>query len=254
MDFVVSSDGVRIAYEVAGQGPPVLFQHGFSLSSEDAREAGYAALQDDYQVILMDPRGHGQSGKPHDPAAYVMTQQVADVIAVLDALGIAQAHYWGYSMGVGTGFGLGLFAPERIASFILGDGDPFVRAQTADSNVTLLSQGIEAWVVGMVEQNWGRLAEPRRTRMLANDPEALSALSRAWQLDPDLWPALARMTMPCLLYACDQGGTAYARAQQVIEQLPRAEFVLLPGLSHLDAAFDAEPILLYARAFLARVS
>jgi pimeloyl-ACP methyl ester carboxylesterase len=40
MDFIVSSDGVRIAYEVAGQGPPVLFQHGYSASSEDFREAG----------------------------------------------------------------------------------------------------------------------------------------------------------------------------------------------------------------------
>jgi pimeloyl-ACP methyl ester carboxylesterase len=212
MDFVASSDGARIAYEVAGQGPPVRFQHGFSASSADFREAGYvAALQDEHQVILMDPRGHGQIDKPHDPAAYAMTQQVTDVVAVLDALGIAQAHYWGYSMGAGTGFGLGLFAPERIASFILGGGNPFVRVKTADANIALFSQGIESWVVGVVEQGGRRrLAEPLRARALANDPEALIALSRAWREDPDLTLGLPRMTMPCLLYAGDQDGPAHA--------------------------------------------
>jgi pimeloyl-ACP methyl ester carboxylesterase len=256
MDFVASSDGARIAYEVAGQGPPVLFQHGFSLSSEDFRDAGYvAALQDDYQVILMDVRGHGQSDKPHDPAAYVIPQQVADVVAVLDALGLAQAHYWGYSMGAGNGFGLGLLAPERIASFILGGNDPTDDGvEAADVFIPLLSQGMEPWVVGVMEQGGGhRLAEPLRTRALANDPAALIALCRAWRLDPDLLPALTRMTMPCLLYAGDQDEPTHSRLQQVATQLPQAEFVSLPGLDHLGAVRDPEPILPYARAFLARV-
>jgi pimeloyl-ACP methyl ester carboxylesterase len=203
----------------------------------------------------MDVRGHGQSDKPHDPAAYVIPQQVADVVAVLDQLGLAQVHYWGYSMGAGNGFGVGLFAPERIASFILGGNDPTdAGVEAADVFIPLLSQGMEPWIVAVMEQGGGqRLAEPLRTRVLANDPEALIALARAWRLDPDLTPALARMTMPCLLYAGDQDEPIHSRCIQAVKQLPEAEFVSLPGLDHLGAAFDAEPILPYARAFLARV-
>jgi pimeloyl-ACP methyl ester carboxylesterase len=61
---------------------------------------GYVeALRPDYQLILVDARGHGASDKPHEPAAYALSLRVSDIVAVLDALHLSTAHFWGYSMG-----------------------------------------------------------------------------------------------------------------------------------------------------------
>src|ERR1700726_2295119 len=95
------NQGVRIHYRIEGAGLPLVLQHGFTRSLEDWKSCGYIArLKSDYQVILIDARGHGQSDKPRDPEAYRLEKRVGDVVvAVLNDLGIGKAHYWGYSMG-----------------------------------------------------------------------------------------------------------------------------------------------------------
>lgn len=91
--------GVHIRYEVEGHGPPLVLLHGFSENLRTWYWKGFVeALQDTYQLILLDVRGHGASDKPHDSAAYALAAYAADVVAVLDALEIEQAHYFGYSL------------------------------------------------------------------------------------------------------------------------------------------------------------
>ena len=64
------NQGVRIHFTVEGEGPPLVLQHGFASSLQTWYITGYVeALQSDYQLILVDARGHGGSDKPHDPAA-----------------------------------------------------------------------------------------------------------------------------------------------------------------------------------------
>ena len=116
------NDGIRIHYQVEGEGPPLVLQHGFSESVVDWYEAGYVnALRSDYRLILIDARGHGASDKPHDPDAYALHRRVADVVAVLDALKIAKALFWGYSMGGWIGFGTAKYSQERFRALVIGD-------------------------------------------------------------------------------------------------------------------------------------
>ena len=76
--------GVRLHYQVEGEGPPLVLQHGFTDSLQTWYELGYVeALQRDYRLILVDARGHGHSDKPHDPDAYAMAVIVGDIVAVL---------------------------------------------------------------------------------------------------------------------------------------------------------------------------
>src|SRR5437763_14786365 len=66
---------IRIHYQVEGEGPALVLQHGFTESVTDWYEAGYVeALRRDYRLILIDARGHGASDKPRDPDAYVLTE------------------------------------------------------------------------------------------------------------------------------------------------------------------------------------
>lgn len=107
-----NNKGVRIYYNTFGGGPPIVLHHGTSGSGADLIELGYVdAFKADHQIILLDARGHGDSDKSHDPAAYDLSLRASDVVAVLDALGIAEADYFGYSMGGWIGFGVAKYAP-----------------------------------------------------------------------------------------------------------------------------------------------
>ena len=67
---------------------------------------GYVdALKDDYQLILVDMRGHGKSDKPDDPRAYNAEIQVSDIVAVLDALGIDKSQLFWLLLGCETRLG-----------------------------------------------------------------------------------------------------------------------------------------------------
>src|SRR5260370_16515988 len=101
MEF--DSDGVRLHYEVHGAeaGPPVLLVHGFA-SDYQLNWVGTrwqeTLVGASYRVIGLDCRGHGQSDKPHDPAAYAIDVLAADVRRLLDELQLPSVRYLGYSM------------------------------------------------------------------------------------------------------------------------------------------------------------
>jgi 3-oxoadipate enol-lactonase len=83
---VLSLNGIDLHVTEAGSGPPLLMIHGVSV---DATFAGaeMAALADAHRIIAPDLRGHGRSTRPQ---AYTLDDHVADMIALLDALGIEQ--------------------------------------------------------------------------------------------------------------------------------------------------------------------
>jgi pimeloyl-ACP methyl ester carboxylesterase len=109
------SGGVPIHYLVTGRddGEPVVLLHGFASSIEAQWKPVIAALKDDYQVIALDLRGCGGSGKPHDPAKYGI-EMMKDVTRLLDHLKIDKAHIVGYSMSAGTCLLLGVHEGQRV--------------------------------------------------------------------------------------------------------------------------------------------
>jgi pimeloyl-ACP methyl ester carboxylesterase len=111
-----SHQSIRIHYQIDGEGPALVLHHGLGGSLEVWRQLGYtAALRDNYKVIMLDARGHGASDKPHDRRAFGLLNQVADVLAVLEALQLSKAHFLGYSMGGRIGLGLAKYAPVSFA-------------------------------------------------------------------------------------------------------------------------------------------
>src|SRR5262249_20415281 len=132
----VNHSGVRIHYELEGTGAPLVLQHGFTQSLKGWYACGYVdALKAHFRLLLIDARGHGESDKPHDPAAYALSLRVGSVVAVLDALALDRAHYWGYSMGGGIGFGMAKYAPERLRSLVIGGAHPYENKVPAASRL-----------------------------------------------------------------------------------------------------------------------
>src|SRR5262245_42221612 len=96
----VSNHGVRLSYDVVGQGRPLILLHGWSCDRSWWTEPGYVdELRRDHLVINVDVRGHGRSGKPHEPAAYHADVLTSDVLAVAEAEGLDRFAMWGQSYG-----------------------------------------------------------------------------------------------------------------------------------------------------------
>ena len=120
-DFT-ASDGVRIHWMEAGEGTPVVLLHGYTSCCDAGWFVNGVAkeLARDHRVIGIDARGHGRSEKPHDPAKYDGDRMPADVIEVLDHLGVGKAHFHGYSMGGGIVAHLLARHPDRFITASFG--------------------------------------------------------------------------------------------------------------------------------------
>jgi pimeloyl-ACP methyl ester carboxylesterase len=246
-----NNQGVQIHYQVEGKGTPLVLQHGFADSLESWYELGYVpALREDYQLILVDARGHGASGKPHDPDAYGLHRRVGDIVAVLDTLHLTTAHFWGYSMGGWIGFGIAAYAPERVRALIIGGQHPYARTPEAMRQIIQrgLAQGPEAFVAGM-EETFGSLDAEYKARLLTADLEAYLAMT---QDRPSLERVLPTIPMPCCLYAGEQD-PVYSGVKACSQQIPQVTFVSLPGLTHAEAFVRSELILPQITKFLATV-
>ena len=129
--YVTASDGVDIAYDCIGEGPPIVLVHGFGANRTItwANTGWYQALERaGHKVIAVDCRGHGESEKPHEPEDYDEGRMAMDIIAVLVALEIPETDVMGYSMGGQLAIRLMHDAPGRVRRAVLGGvGETYFR-------------------------------------------------------------------------------------------------------------------------------
>ncbi|MFO1538095.1 MAG: alpha/beta fold hydrolase [Actinomycetota bacterium] len=126
MPTFASFDGTEIWFDDQDEGgPAVVLLHGFAADTNlnYVRPGLLDALVDaGARVIAMDFRGHGLSGKPHDPDAYADHALARDVTALLDHLGVATVAVVGYSMGARVALRLGVADPRVTRVVALGVG------------------------------------------------------------------------------------------------------------------------------------
>src|SRR5213592_3504094 len=109
----VSGDGLELAVVDEGEGRPVLLLHGFPDSSHVWRHQVPALVDAGMRVIAPDLRGFGESDRPDAVEDYGITRSVADMVALLDGLGVERADVVGHDWGAGVAWTLAAFAPAR---------------------------------------------------------------------------------------------------------------------------------------------
>jgi pimeloyl-ACP methyl ester carboxylesterase len=230
MDF--DSDGVRIHYEVNGPegGTPVVMVHGFASDyrlnwvgsrwQETFTNAGF-------RVVGIDCRGHGHSDKPHEEAAYAVDVMAGDVVHLLDELDIESAAYVGYSMGARIGLEVILDAPQRVTRAVLGGigGAGAIGSARAIANALRTGEPTD----DPMAQTFYRFASSRPV----NDLQALAACIVG--LKPDANPSrLAAVKTPVLIVVGADDQIARG-APELVELIPTARLVTIPGRDHMSA-------------------
>lgn len=246
------SNAVEINYIVEGSGPPIVLVHGFASNIDgNWRATGVieALVEAGRQVVALDCRGHGDSGKPHEPDRYEGTTMAGDVLDLLDYLEIPIADFMGYSMGGGIVASLLVNHPHRFRTAVLGGvGDRLLdgtRAGSGEAIAAALEAPDAASVSDPVAKAFRAFAENSK-----NDLLALAAYHRAERggFDP---AKLSIATCPVMLIVGEQD-TLIGSADKLAATIPGTWYKKVPG-DHLTAlegtAYPNEVV-----AFLKRAS
>jgi len=118
---IADSQGVKVAYEIRGDGEPLTLVHGLAYDRN-----GWGRLPDllaqRFRVVLIDNRGVGESDEPEGP--YTVAEMAADVVAVLDDAGIERTNLFGVSLGGYVAQEVALTYPGRLAKLVLASTAP----------------------------------------------------------------------------------------------------------------------------------
>lgn len=264
----VHCGGLRLFCRSNGRGQPLLMLHGFTGSGADlaplARGVGTG-----YRVLRPDLVGHGASETPTDGAAYGMQACVAQLIELLDALGIDRVHLLGYSMGGRVALSVAAHHPERVGSVLVvgasaGLTDPAARAarRAADAALALrLRRGelegfVDDWMRQRLFASQQCLGPDRlrraRARRLRNDPAALAASLEGMGTGsmPPLSALLRGSAVPLLLVAGALDPKFSALAHELAALWPSARARVVPGAGHAVHLEQPAALLALAREFL----
>jgi pimeloyl-ACP methyl ester carboxylesterase len=181
--FATSSDNICIAYEVYGAGPALMLLHGGGSSRQDWLAGGYVdRLKEDFTVITVDLRGHGESDKPLDPSDYSTKKMDQDILAVADACGIEHFILCGYSFGGNIGRYLAARS-ERVEKFVM-IGSSFGPGVSGEFRQLALDFR-ERWAPAVHSQMGDRLEGNFDPQLLSDqDQQAASKLSFPGELIP----------------------------------------------------------------------
>lgn len=247
-----SNNGVKIYYEVEGQGPPLVMLHAGGMDLSSWRKSGYAeALGKECRLVLIDERGQGKSDGPHDSTLYDMEYRVGDVVVVLDDLNIPNAHFLGYSQGGRIALECAKVVPQRVRSLILGGIGPQGKSSDGSHPVLkLVEAGPQAFIAQL--EKGGPMSAEDKVRLMGMDWEAAVAMNRSpW---PDLAADLPAMTMPVLVFLGELDGLwPPAVTNKAYGALPNVTFLVLPGLDHTRALRRSDLVLPHVKEFLVGV-
>lgn len=252
----VRAGGITAHVQVDGPpGAPVLVllhSLGASLQVWDDQAAALAGA---FRVVRPDMRGHGLSEVT--PGPYAMEQLADDVLAVLDALDVGQAHVAGLSIGGMVAQAVAHRAPGRVASLILCSTAMAIPPEQLwrDRAAQVRAGGMGA-VVDPVMARWvtpGFMGEPGaaglRAMLLRTAPEGYAAAAEAIAA-ADLTERTRALRVPALVLVGDRDEATPIPSAEALRDALGASLVVLPGAPHIPTVEAAEAVTDAIRRFL----
>ncbi|GKY88440.1 alpha/beta fold hydrolase [Sinisalibacter aestuarii] len=243
--YMIDSGGVALHVTDEGEGPAVILLHAFAGSSTLWSAAGLAPLAG-LRTITVDARGHGDSGRPTDPAAYG-AEMANDVLRVMQARGVERAHIVGYSMGAETALKFAADHPEKVLSLVVagsgwsGEAEGELYGYISDALGASASFG--DFMAAMAPEDSGSEEDAAAgyAMLLGHGiaPEQAAApLAAVAAAMPDLLgltaEELAAIPVPVLGLAGD-ADEEHDNVERLGDALADFTFVTIPGADHLAA-------------------
>lgn len=239
MASFTTPDGVTLAYDditpAGGAERAIVLLHGFTSNRNEGwrRTGWYGAFERrGIRVVALDQRGHGESEKLYDPAAYTRARLAADVLALVDRLGLQRVDLFGYSMGTRTAMQAAIDAPERFSNLILGgvggkllepaerpSGNPMAQAMLAEDPGTIEPPMLRSFRQFADEQG--------------EDRKALAAFVQAENPALDV-EALRGLPMPVLVIA-GQRDEGAGDPEELARIFPQGHGLSIAGCDHFSA-------------------
>ena len=242
-----TTSGQHYHVEIHGNGDPLVLLHGFS-GATSTWASVVEELADDCQLIVLDLLGHGASDAPPDIPSYRMESVAADIIDLLGELGLEKTNLLGYSMGGRLALFLSLHYPTRIRSLILESASPGLADEQAQEQRRQhdhdLADNIEARGIPWFVDYWERMPlwasqsdeqiEGQRSQRLANNPLGLANCLRAMGTgaQPNLWGALASLTLPTCLVVGERDAKFRQINQAMRAAMPKARMSIISAAGH----------------------
>jgi pimeloyl-ACP methyl ester carboxylesterase len=244
---IETSDGVTLAGEQDGDGPPIVLLHGLTATRRYVVMGSRLLERSGHRVIAYDARGHGRSTPARDPTAYGYSQLASDLRTVLDALELPHATLAGASMGAHTALRFALDNPERVSALaiITPAYDPSLPEGGHDPRRESLARGLReggaegflaAYDFSRVPEQWRetvrtavlqRLSAHEHPGAVADAMEALAS-----SLPFDRLSDLAAIRVPTLVVASRDEvdpGHPLALAERYAEAIPGARLAVEEG-------------------------
>jgi pimeloyl-ACP methyl ester carboxylesterase len=228
----IDRDGIKIHYEVHGDGPPLLLTHGYSSTSAMWR-GQIEALSKQHTLILWDMRGHGQSDYPDDPLAYSEALTVADMAALLDAVGASRAIVGGLSLGGYMSLAFYRAYPERVRALLIIDTGPGFKkddareawnrrahetAERFEREGLAVLQSLSRERSGVSHRDAGGLARAARGMLAQRDARVIETL-------PEI-------KVPALVVVGADDAPFLAASDYMAAKIPGATKVVIPAAGH----------------------
>ncbi len=230
------SDGVEIAYEVAGEGEPILLIHGFASNmAVNWKGTNWVKTLTDAgrRVITYDNRGHGRSQKLYDIMSYSGKLMAEDARRLLQHLEISSVDVMGYSMGARITAFLAFGNPALVRSAIFGGLGENMILGTGDPEP--IAKALEAATLDDVTTKRGRMFRVFAERT-GSDLRALALCMRAPKPKVSV-QMIKLLPMPVLVVAGEKD-TVSGSAETLAELIPNGKALTLPGKDHMNAVGD----------------
>lgn len=236
---------VALHHETAGPEDAPVVLLGSSLGTTSAMwDAQVPALAERLRIVRFDHRGHG--GSPAPPGPYEIADLGADVLALMDRLGVQRAHYCGLSLGAMVGMWLAANAPDRVDRLVLICTSAHLSPASmwAQRAAAVRAAGTPEVVADRVVDGWltpaFAAAHPEQRRRLrdmlaANPPDGYAACCGAIER-MDLRDELPSIAAPTLVISGAQDPAAPPEHQQLIaDAIPGARLEVVDDAAHLAA-------------------
>jgi proline iminopeptidase len=252
MPHAVTSDKVRLYYEEAGSGTPILFLHEFAADHTNW-EPQMRYFSRGHRCIAYSARGYTPSDVPASSESYSHTHFYTDALAVLDHLKIDKAHLVGLSMGSYSSLQIGLNAPQRALSMTLagvGSGSSLANLDAFRKQCAANAEQFES--IGSVEVAKVTREAPGRIPFLVKDPRGhadfYAALARhdskgsantmrGFQAGrPSIYTlteAIAKVPTPALIICGDEDDACVEPSLFLKKHLPAAGLTFFPKSGHV---------------------